>query len=103
MSEMTDSNDLPVLTPQDLNPVPVFSCHVILGAPDQRGTIAGRTANLPDISAHGATERDVLTSLMKQFKDTVGGLHERGESIPFLDPPESPGEGEVERFIPVHL
>ena len=103
MSEMTESNDLPVLTPQDLNPVPVFNCHVILGPPDQRGMIAGRTANLPNISAQGATERDVLTSLMKQFKETVSDCHQRREDVPFVDPPDPAGDGEVERFIPVHL
>ena len=100
---MTDSNPLPLITEQEINPVPLFSCHIILSKADDRGIINGRTANFAGITASGSSERDVLTSLSKQFKDTVMRLHADKQPIPLIEPPESPQAGEVERFIPVHL
>ncbi|APZ93858.1 hypothetical protein [Fuerstiella marisgermanici] len=100
---MSDSNNLPLLSEADVNPVPVFNCHVILSPADDAGRIQARVANFPDITAAGSTERDVLTSVMKQFKKTVMQLRADGKPLPWIDPPETPAEGESERFIPVHL
>ena len=100
---MNDPNPLPLISSADCSPVPVFSCHVILSKPDENGRIQGRTANLPGISAAGSSERDVLTAVMKKFKAAVQEMSESGKNITFRDPPEQPADGEVERFIPVHL
>ncbi|MEQ9410164.1 MAG: hypothetical protein RIK87_20685 [Fuerstiella sp.] len=100
---MNHQNPLPLISEGDGQNVPVYSCHVILSRPDNTGRLSGRTANLAGISAEGTSERDVLTSIMKQFKAAVQRYAQSNQSIPFLDPPEAPGPGDVERFIPVHL
>jgi len=100
---MNDKNPLPQISIADCNPVPVFNCQVILTAPDENGRLTGRVANLAGITAAGASERDVLTSIMKQFKAAGQQYTKDQQPIPFVDPPETPQPGEVERFIPVHL
>lgn len=65
--------------------------------------MAGRIANLAGISGEGATERDVLIQLTKRFKATVQEYSQRQQPIPWIDPPETPGAGEMQRFIPIHL
>jgi predicted RNase H-like HicB family nuclease len=100
---MNDKSPLPLVSVADCNPVPVFNCQIILTQPDEHGRRHGRVANLAEISAAGNSERDVLTALMKQFKAVVQQLHQNQKPIPWIDPPEKPGPGEVERFIPVHL
>ena len=100
---MSDSNNLPLLSEADVNPVPVFNCHVILGVADDRGRMKARVANFPDITAEGSTERDVLTLVMKQFKQAVQQLRADNKPLPWINPPETPSDDEAERFIPVHL
>ena len=99
---MSDDNALPLITPAEANAVPVYSCHVIL-TPSDDGRVAGRAANLSGIEATGSSERDVLTAVMKQFKAVVVEYSEKNEPVPFVNPPEKPADGELERFIPVHL
>ena len=65
--------------------------------------MAGRIANLEGISAEGNTERDVLIQLTKRFKAIVQEYSQKQQPIPWIDPPETPGPGEMQRFIPVHL
>ena len=100
---MNNDNSLPLIPEDDSNPVPVFSCHVILGKSDSNGQLTGRVANLADISATGSSERDVLTAVMKQFKESVRKCVQMGQEVPWVEPPASPLPGEAERFIPVHL
>jgi hypothetical protein len=100
---MNDSNSLPLISENDCSPVPVFNCLVILTTPDENGRRRGRVANLQGISAEGTSERDILASLMKSFKASVQKYSQSEQQIPWIDPPESPAPGEVERFIPVHL
>ena len=100
---MNDKTPLPQISIADCNPVPVFNCQVILTPADENGQRHGRVANLAGITAVGTSERTVLTSIMKQFKAAVQQSVQDQVPIPFVDPPESPGTGEVERFIPVHL
>ena len=86
-----------------LTSVPVFNCVAIL-SPIPGGTkLAGRIANLAGISGEGNTERDVLILLTKRFKATVQEFSQKQQPIPWIDPPEIPGPGEMQRFIPVHL
>ena len=100
---MNDPNHLPLISESDCSPVPVFNCLIILSPSDEKGRRRGRVANLAGISAEGTSERDILTAIMKKFKTTVQECTQASRVIPWIDPPESPGEGEVERFIPVHL
>ena len=100
---MNEDNSLPLVSESECNPVPVFNCHIILTKPDDSGRIHGRTANLGEITASGFSERDVLTSLMKQFKTIVQQHTQANTAIPWIQPAETPQENEVERFIPVHL
>lgn len=101
------SESLPQLTDSTcgsgLTSVPVFNCVVIL-TPVPGGTrLIGRIANLAGISAEGNTERDVLIQLTKRFKATIQEYSLRQQPIPWVDPPENPGPGEMQRFIPIHL
>lgn len=100
---MNDPNPLNLIPEGELNPVPVFSCIVILGRPDDSGAREARVANLPGITAHGASERDLLTAIMKKFRAACQDYTSKGAEIPWREPPETPGEGESQRFIPVHL
>jgi len=100
---MTDPNPLKLIPDSELNPVPVFSCIVILGRPDEAGKREARVANLAGITAEGHSERDLLTAIMKKFRAVTQDYTSRAEAIPWVEPPETPGEGESQRFIPVHL
>lgn len=100
---MNDENPLPLLSAADCSPVPVFHCHVILSRPDENGMIHGRAANLAKIEASGSSERDVLKVITGRFKAAVQAFADKSEAVPFIDPPEQPKPGELERFIPMHL
>jgi len=100
---MNNQNSLPLISTSDCSPVPVFNCQVILSKPDASGKRTGRVANLASMTAQGFSERDILTSITKQFKASMKKYADAGQQAPFVDPPESPQAGEVERFIPVHL
>ena len=86
-----------------LSSVPVFNCIAILSPISGSTKLAGRIANLEGISAEGNTERDVLIQLTKRFKSTVQQFSQKQQSIPWIDPPETPRPGEMQRFIPIHL
>ncbi|HIF00676.1 MAG: hypothetical protein ABGZ53_29565 [Fuerstiella sp.] len=92
---------LPLISESDCNPVPVFSCHVILSKADD-GQLSGRVANLDGIVVKGSSERDVLRAIVKQFKAAVQKYSASNEEIPWRDSP-APAADEFERFIPVHL
>ena len=98
---MSDADPLPLISPGDINPVPVFSCHVILKNAD--GMVHARVANLAGIEAQGETERDALMAVSRLFKDTVMAQHKAGDEIPWLEPAIKAADDEYERFIPVHL
>ena len=100
---MTDSNPLNLISEAELNPVPVFNCIVILEKPDDKGCRTGRVANLGGISSTGFSERDILTAIVKKFKASVQEYSANNQEIPWIEPPQKPSDGEVQRFIPVHL
>ena len=81
----------------------MFDCHVIVSPADERGVVRARCANLAGIAAEGGSERDALAAVAKSFKATVARHRADGTAVPFLDPAESPAEGESERWLPVHL
>lgn len=83
--------------------VPVFSCIIILRPDAPTGRIYGEVANLPGLSAEGVGERDLLILLTKRFRSVVQEYVRQNRTIPWIDPPRMPGEGELQRFIPVHL
>ena len=95
------SADLP-LSGDGTMPVPVYDCHVILAPPDGEGVIHGRVTTLPEITARGKMERDVLQRIVKDFKAALIGYRERGEVVPWRQA-EQPRDGETQRWIPVHL
>lgn len=83
--------------------VPVFSCNIILRHDPVTGRYLARSANLPGITAEESSERQALMLITRRFKALIQDLLTRQQPIPWLDPPERAGVGEVERFIPVHL
>lgn len=82
--------------------VPVFNCVIIL-TPLENGRLRGRVANLPGITAEGNSERELLLLLTRRFKSLVANSLATGEGLMWIDPPETPTKGEIQRFIPVHL
>ena len=83
--------------------VPVFNCIVILSRDATTARLKGRIANLADISADGNAERELLMALTKRFKAIVSDCVQNQRAIPWIDPPEQPAPGEMQRFIPIHL
>lgn len=101
---MTDSNPLRLISDAELNPVPVFNCIIILSKPDSEGRRTGRVANLEgDLSVAGTGEREILTTIVKKFKAIVVDCTNQKQAIPWIEPPETPAQGESQRFVPVHL
>ena len=96
---MNESRKLEVTShPRD---VPAFGCVVYLTKSEQG--IVGRVANLGLIEARGSSEREVLTSIVQQFKTRVAQYVREEETIPWIDPVPPPNDEEQKRFIPVHL
>lgn len=83
--------------------VPVYNCLVLVAPRNSVGLVVVRAANLAGLSAAGKTEREALQALVPAFKAALAAFHERGEPIPWLDPPESPQPGDQQRWIAVHL
>ena len=100
---MSDSDSLPLISDDERSPVPVFNCQIILRSSESDQKIVGRVANLRGITVCGNTERDVLTQIANVFRAQVQALTEEKMPIPWIDPPEQPGPGETERFVPIHL
>jgi hypothetical protein len=87
--------------------VPAFSC-IIYVSKTADGSMSGRVANLAggeagEIAASGASERDVLFKLTREFKSRVARMHEQQQAMPWIDPPPPPLEHEQIRYVPVHL
>lgn len=84
--------------------VPVFNCHVLLHRPTESGgRFSARCAAAPEVTAEGFTERETLQSLVIRFKYFIEQHRSQGQAIPWQDPELLPGEGEVERWVSVHL
>lgn len=96
-----EPNQQPRVVP--LGSVPVFNCHVYVGPAVEGTGYAARAANLPDLAAHGRTEREALQLLITQIKQLLAEHHAAGTSAAWLDPPLPPAAGEQQRFVPVHL
>lgn len=82
--------------------VPVFVCLVTIRN-NEDGTVSGRVANWPGLEARGASEREVLAKLVREFKSEVAKHHEEQREMPWINPPQKPLAGEQVRSIPVHL
>lgn len=103
-AEQTSSSelrDLPVVSPPD--PVPVYDCHVILSGPDAHGRLTGRVTTLPGLQAAAASERALLTELVRQFKQVLVDCRTAGRPVPWIAHPDAPRGDERQRWIPVHL
>ena len=107
MSEPSPSNPLAALAGKKhgvpLGPVPVFNCIVIVSPKNSAGRVQACVANLPEISAEAASERDALQQIVADFKRIVGQRHAAGQPIAWQEPPLQPGPGEQQRLIAVHL
>ena len=97
-----EQTQLPI-TDTGVGSVPVYDCHVILTPPDEHGVINARCVTLPSVVANGTTERDTLCSIVDTFKAELRKYHDNDEPIPWATDAKQPAEGEVERWIPVHL
>lgn len=95
------SEPLPVAGDASI-PVPVYDCHVILSRPDEEGVMHARVSTLPGITASGRTEREILRRIVADFKSALIAYRERGEPVPWRQA-QRPAEGEMQRWVPVHL
>jgi hypothetical protein len=100
---MNDSAELPLIPDSSTTDVPVYNCIVLVRQDAVSGQVSARVANLDGITANGATERDALLCVTREFKRIVQERIRTGGSIPFLSPPISPNDDESERFVPIHL
>lgn len=80
----------------------VFNCPVIISRLDT-GEIHGQVANLDGIESTAATEREVLQTIVNQFKKEMGKYIKVKQEPPWLEKPRTPLPDQVERMIPVHL
>lgn len=101
MKEKQPSKSLPVDSHSVTPNVPAFTCIVYVSQVD-RGVLA-RVANLAGIEFQAGTERDALAKIVPAFKKLVAETLESGKTVDWIDPPVPIGEGEVERYLPVHL
>lgn len=100
---MADSEPLPQVSISDCNPVPVFNCHIAMKRDPSSGRITGRVANLHGLEASGTSERDILKSLARQFKDAVQKqMESETGSVDLIESPVIEDD-EFERFLPIHL
>lgn len=81
---MSENQPLPQISINDCSPVPVFNCHIALLKDSATGQITGRVANFQGIEAVGTSERDVMRSLSKQFKEAVQKHHEADEKLSLI-------------------
>jgi len=100
MSTNKDDNSLPVGKP--VPNAPTFACLVYLSQ-DESGKSLARVANLAGLQATGASPRDAMMRVCREFKERVRGAHAAGETIDWIDPPLEPSPGERVQSIPVHL
>lgn len=82
---------------------PVFNCVVHVAPPDPGGRVVARVANLPQVSAQAASERQALAAVVSTVKRLLVEWLARGQPIPWIDPPAAPQPGEQTRYIAVHL
>jgi predicted RNase H-like HicB family nuclease len=83
--------------------VPVFNCHVYTSPADADGVLRARVANLPEVTAQGRTQREVLQKIVAAFKTTVQRYLDSGGEIPWTAPPMPRESSEQELWIAVHL
>ena len=100
MSTNQEDNSLPMGKPAPS--VPTFACLVYLSQ-DASGKWNARVANLENMQATGASPRDAMMRVSREFKERVRGAHAAGETIAWIDPPMEPEPGERIQSIPVHL
>lgn len=98
----SDNLGSPGITGDDRPVVPVFTCLVYVHKNDD-ATVIGKVANLVGIEASGASERDVLGKVTREFKSRVSKMLEEGRKIPWVEPPQPPTDNEQVRSVPVHL
>lgn len=65
--------------------------------------MTAQCSTLPHIAGTGGTEREALLAVVAAFKQELRRYIERGEAIPWADPPLTRQPGQQERWIPVHL
>jgi hypothetical protein len=101
MSSNENGGSLPLNQP---SAAATFACLVYLSI-DESGSSIARVANLENLQATGATPRDALMRVCRDFKSIVRGAYAAGEAdtIPWIDPPLEPKPGEQVRSVPVHL
>ncbi|TWT54752.1 hypothetical protein Pla22_24040 [Rubripirellula amarantea] len=83
-------------------PPPAFGCIVYVRALDG-GKVAARVMNLDGFEVEASNEREAMSKLVPLFRTRVKEMHESGEEIPWIESYRAPDEGEVKRFLPVHL
>jgi hypothetical protein len=89
--------------PVRTGPVPVFNCVLNVGPGESAGQFVAQGANLRAVRCVGKTEREALAGAVAAFKALVSEAHTSGVQLPWIDPPEAPQPGQVQRLVAVHL
>ena len=93
---MSDVKSLPT-TPDP----PAFGCVVYLRQDGE--SVAARVANLDGLAVSCESEAAALKKIVPMFRQRITEAQERGEDVPWVDPPHPKAEDEVKRFLPIHL
>ncbi|MFK7769585.1 MAG: hypothetical protein AB8B55_20405 [Mariniblastus sp.] len=102
MKSESDSSNAREVTGDARPTVPVFTCNVYVRRNEDDSVVA-RVANLAGIEASGASERDALSKVTREFKSRVFKMIEDQQTVPWIEPLPSPLDNEQVRSIPVHL
>jgi hypothetical protein len=93
-----------ILPFSDADSVPVYDCHILLSPPGPgEDSYRGVVSNLPDVAAHGPSERECLRQIVLEFKKLLQYHQAEGTPVPWLENRLEPQPGQLERWIPVHL
>jgi len=99
LREVVVSRELPIVPDSSAT---VFDCHVLITGPDGEGMLHGVVSNLPIITGSAPDERTLLRRIVDDFKKEVSQRVNAGEEIPWQEKGK-PGEGQQQRWVPVHL
>ncbi|MEM9366613.1 MAG: hypothetical protein AAGD07_11505 [Planctomycetota bacterium] len=81
---------------------PAYGCIIYIRSLESGG-VAARVANLTGLQIEARNEREALSKLVPLFRDRMAAAQAAGEVLELETNPAPPKEGEVKRFLPVHL
>jgi len=92
-----------MLPTSDLRELPPAFGIVVYVRRDDDGRVFGRAANLDDVSATAATERELFQKILPICKAAIRAALDTGITQPLLETPLPMLADEQKRYFPLHL